>query len=170
MGSWVQDTPGQGWQGGEKYSHPNSGLAGASWNFSVPIGLYAVYMTWFPWMNRATNVSVVVRDHGELAFHTVVDQRATPSDGTYHGVGWKLLGNANCNSGRLTVALNNVANNYVIADAVGLVSLTEGVRLPQDRDGGELFDDAPEVNPLWRLLSRCRPAFRTHVIRPEDLE
>jgi hypothetical protein len=168
-GPWVQDNPGQGWKGGEWYSHPNSGLATASWTFGVPPGLYAAYMTWFPWMNRASNTPITIRDGEDMMVRTTVDQRFAPSDGMYQGVGWKLLWNFRCNSGLITVEMSNAANNYVIADAVGLVSLTQGVMLPRELDVQEASEDMAAVG-LWGRILSYRPAFRTHVIRPEDLE
>lgn len=109
----------------------------ASWTFdSVPAGFYAVYSTWRPFENRATNAQYQIFDGIDGSGNGVtsegfatVNQKNGPSHLTHGGVQWNELGGYYITGGELKVELSNVANGWVIADGVFLSRAVSNVTL-----------------------------------------
>lgn len=86
----------------------------ATWSLPVATaGAYDVYARWTAHPNRATNASYTVTHAGGTTPVTVNQQQ---------GMGaWNLLGNFTFDAGTAVIELTDVADGYVIADAVELV-------------------------------------------------
>ncbi len=118
---WVFFT-GQGYQNTVHFAAAGDGSAAATWTFSgLTPGQYRVAVTWTEFSNRATNAPFTVLDGATPLFSTAVNQKVAPSDFNADGAAWKYLGSLFALSGdTLVVRLTNLADNYVIADAVRL--------------------------------------------------
>jgi RHS repeat-associated protein len=89
----------------------------ATWTPNVAqAGTYEVYARWTASSNRATNATYTVT-HGQGSTNVPVNQQA-------NGGAWNLLGTFQLNPGSThKVALTDLANGYVIADAIRLVPI-----------------------------------------------
>lgn len=94
----------------------------ATWTFpNLAPGSYQVYTSWIPFSNRASNAAFVISDGPTVRSTVTVDQRQTPADQFFDGVGYRSLASVFSSNGTITISLNNQANGFVIADAVHLV-------------------------------------------------
>src|SRR5262249_45071069 len=90
----------------------------ATWTFQVEPGTYQVSVTWTAAANQATNAPFTVLD-GTTPLTTLrVNQRRASNDFRINGVTWKELGTFTITGDTLTVELTDLANGFVIADAV----------------------------------------------------
>jgi probable HAF family extracellular repeat protein len=110
---------GQGFQNDVRRALPGVGNVAATWTFGgLAPGVYRVSATWTTGTNRATNAPFTVLN-GSTPLGTVpVNQRLAPSDLDDLDASWKDLGIFTIDSGALTVRLTNLANGWVIADAI----------------------------------------------------
>jgi hypothetical protein len=107
-----------------RYRPAGTGSSVATWEVTTNRpGQYEVFVTWAPFPNRATHAPYQVYDGPaaggvlEGTFH--VNQRNTPvAHVTFGGRPFQRLGTFNITSNTLAVTLSDLANNYVIADAV----------------------------------------------------
>ncbi len=100
-----------------------TGTLVATWAFgSLTPGTYQVSATWYAFSNRASNAPYAVYDGATLLATVPCNQQLPPSDFTEGGVGWKVLGTFAITGNTLTVTLTNAANQYVVADAIRIVS------------------------------------------------
>lgn len=114
---------GQGYLNGVNYSI-GDGSSSATWTFSVSPGFYKVAITWTEHPNRATNAPFTVLS-GSTALGTFqVNQELAPADFTFNGAAWKDLGAYSISGTTLVVRLTDLADEYVIADAVRIERLT----------------------------------------------
>jgi len=115
-GPWGEGSGTPGYYGTNYlYSQGVTGEATATcmWAPDLPFaGQYNVYARWTSWSNRATNAQYIIHHNG-------IDTTAPLQNQTINGGTWVLLGSFEFNcSGNESVTLTNLANNYVIADAV----------------------------------------------------
>lgn len=115
--------PTGGFQSDVQYKEPGDGSSFAKWSYNVSPGLYKLATTWSPWTNRATNAPYTIRDNTTVLGTVRVDQEVAPSDFSYLGTGWRVLGTYNFSSSNLDVRLTDDADEMVIADALYLERL-----------------------------------------------
>jgi hypothetical protein len=110
---------GKGLQNDVQRAAPGVGNEVAAWTFLLePGGTYRVSVTWTPSGNQATNAPFTVLD-GTTPLTTVrVNQKRAPYGFTLNGVAWEELGTFTISGDTLTVDLTDLANGFVIADAV----------------------------------------------------
>jgi hypothetical protein len=112
--------PGQGYQADVHFSDAGSGADVANWTFTgLTPGLYRVSATWSAHPNRATDAPFTVLD-GSIPFANVnINQELGPNDFSEGGFGWEDLGGPYAINGNvLVVRLTDLADEYVIADAI----------------------------------------------------
>jgi parallel beta-helix repeat protein len=122
-GAWTA-YPGQGYQNTMHYAGLGSGLSVATWTAQVTPGQYEVAVTWYADPNRASNAPFTVLDGNLTRGTTLVNQRLSPGDFSESGVSWKKLGIYTVSGTTLVVKLTNLANGYVIADAIRIVPVS----------------------------------------------
>ena len=122
-GSWTTHVYFEGYQGDYRYAAAGNGNATASFTFSgLAPGSYQLFTRWVPSGNRATNTPFTIADGATVLSTQQINQQLTFNDATAAGVLWKSLGTFTISSGTARVSLSNNANNFVIADAVRIVS------------------------------------------------
>jgi len=138
-GFTVQPTQ-QGYMNTFNFSPPGAGNT-ATWSFTeLPNGTYYVSTTWVPSEDRATNSPFTIAD-GLAAVNVLINQELAPDDFQDSGVSWETLGLLNVTSNKLTVTLNDDANEFVIADAVRIERLPIDAELTIDNEKGILQQD-----------------------------
>jgi hypothetical protein len=122
IGNWVTNANTLAVGGEIRSSAAGQGANTATWAFpDLAPGVYRVYTSWIPFGNRASNAAYVISDGPTVRSTVAIDQRQTPSDQLFDGVGYRLLTTVSSSSGTITVKLSNQANGFVMADAVHLV-------------------------------------------------
>ncbi|MEX2175037.1 MAG: choice-of-anchor D domain-containing protein [Pirellulaceae bacterium] len=116
-GAWIS-YPGQGLRSNIHYSAAGSGSAVARWAANVTPGRYQVAVTWYTDPNRATNAPFAVLDGATRLATAAINQEQAPAEFIDQGVTWRTLGTFDITSSNLAVELSNLANEYVIADAI----------------------------------------------------
>ena len=107
-----------GWIGADK----------AFWDFAgLRPGWYQIWVTWPPVGNHATNSPYSIYDGGSLVSTVAVDQTLTPSGPLFAGSPWESLGAYLISADNLRVELTDNANNFISADAVRIVPITNSV-------------------------------------------
>jgi hypothetical protein len=105
---------------GSHFAVPGKGAGLATWTFTgLEPGRYAVSATWPANARAASNAQYTVLD-GTKPFRPVtLNQKQTPAGVYDAGTSWTLLGEPyQVNSGSLVVQLSDLADGYVLADAV----------------------------------------------------
>lgn len=172
IAKWAPTLNGQAYQGQVRIAAAGNGSEKATWNFyDLAPGNYSVYTTWIAFNNRATNAPYTVFDGASVQGNYAVNQQQAPADAAFNGVTWKSLTTFDLTSGKLSVQLNNLANGFVVADAVRIVRndpapaptvlALHNTQLPQDVNGdtivtardlliivNRLSDPAPSATPL----------------------
>ncbi|HEV3345215.1 MAG TPA: right-handed parallel beta-helix repeat-containing protein, partial [Pirellulales bacterium] len=123
-GSWT--TQATGYAGGEHVSNGgNDDVATWTVNNLTPGTWYQVAVTW-PSGGASSAAPFTVSDGSQLLTSLTLDQRATPTDFTDAGVGWKTLGTFYVTSGTLTVTVTHTPSyvDNVLADAVRVRAIT----------------------------------------------
>jgi hypothetical protein len=124
VGAWTR-TANKGYGNDIHTAYKGLGYVYSTWSFSsLPQGQYRVYATWTVNGANATNAPFTILDGTTLRSSVAVNQRLVANDLNADGGHWKLLGNVTVNSGQLVVKLTNLANGYVIADAVRIERVT----------------------------------------------
>ena len=131
---------GQGFGADIHYAAAGAGDEVASWNFAVAPGVYQLAATWNALPNRATDATYVVQDGSTGVAQITVNQEVAPSDFTADSAGWHSLGVFEIASNGLIVSLDNLADEFVIADAVRVGRVGD---LSADADIRVLADDLP---------------------------
>jgi RHS repeat-associated protein len=141
VGTWTDYSTG-GYQGDLDYLPGGSGANKATWTFNgLTSGEFRVSATWAEHSNRATNSSFTISDGAALLSTVYVNQELAPqADETDSGVNFQHLGNTvNLAGDTLVVELSDDANEYVIADAIGIERIgdipTGDVTIMDDGDG-----------------------------------
>ncbi|MCK5708969.1 MAG: hypothetical protein KAI07_00400, partial [Deltaproteobacteria bacterium] len=135
-----QAVGGQGLNGDIDFSPAGEGNT-ATWSFTdLPNGTYHVSTTWDPSQDRASNAPFSIADGG-APLNVLINQELAPDDFQDAGVSWETLGLINVTSNKLTVTLNDDANEFVIADAVRIERLPIDAELTIDNEKGILQDD-----------------------------
>jgi hypothetical protein len=125
-GDWTS-FGGAGYQGDLHYASAGDGSRVARWISSVPAGEYLVAATWTPSVNRATDAPYTIRD-GSVTLGTVrVNQKSSPSDFGDQGTSWEVLGVFQVRQGALIMELSDDARDFVIADAIRIERIGEGM-------------------------------------------
>jgi hypothetical protein len=151
-GPWTLGTN-PGYQGDVHFSPAGNGSSTASWTFSViPGQTYSVAATWTAAANRATNAPYTISSGGTTLGTATVNQKQAPSGFSDAGASWQSLGTFAATGNTLTVTLSNLANNYVIADAI---RLQRGNNLSgqvyDDLNGNGAQDSGDQGLPGWTI-------------------
>jgi hypothetical protein len=123
VGNW-EPFDGQGFQNDVHFSAAGTGADVASWTIPVSPGQYRVSVTWSTHANRATDARFTVLNGGTELATININQELPPAgalpDGvTDAGFNWQFLGGIhNITGSTLVIRLTDLANEYVIADAV----------------------------------------------------
>ncbi|MBW2528810.1 MAG: hypothetical protein JRI23_31835, partial [Deltaproteobacteria bacterium] len=114
IGTWTSFS-GDGFGNDVQAAAAGNGDFRARWELPVTPGTYDVAATWQPAANRATDATYVVQ-----GTHTVsVDQELAPASFVEQGTAWEeLAAGVTVTGTTLSVELSNLANEYVIADAI----------------------------------------------------
>ncbi len=135
-GPWTVSSSG-GFAGSTHDTGAGDGSTTATWTFAViPGQTYNVATTWIAQANNATNAPYAIASGGTTLGNATVNQQRTPADFSAAGVAWQGLGSFVATGPTLTVTLSNLANGYVIADAILLQ------RVPAQ----QIVDDS---DPAW---------------------
>ncbi len=142
-GAWITGTYGAGYRGGRyrfATTVTRTATATATWTITVPVrGSYALYAWVYPGRNRAPDAHYVIY-HAAGSTEVTLNQQIHPTT-------WRYLGTYPCDSGAISVTLDNHSastHTVVIADALRL--------------GGGMFDaltdietsaSAPPNKPWW---------------------
>jgi hypothetical protein len=125
-GEWIH-WPGQGYGDSVHFAEKGTGDRRGFWRFrNLKPGLYKIYATWTPFDNRASNARYNI-DILDESFWTTVNQKLAPTDG------WEFLGQLACQNS-LDVSLSNNADNFVIADAIKIVRVSDLPPPPPDEE------------------------------------
>jgi hypothetical protein len=147
VGHWSPFT-GDGFQNDMHFAGAGGGAQEAHWSFAVSPGQYRISATWSAHANRATDAPFTVFN-GSNPFPTVViNQEQAPNDLVDAGANWEFLGGIlNITAGTLVVRLTDLANEYVIADAIRVERV--GDLPPQTPDAPSLASmSAPSSDTL----------------------
>ncbi len=108
-----------------RYKAAGSGAEAATWTFTGLVsGQYRVSATWVPYANRADNAPYTVLDGATPLATVPVNQQQAPAGLFDAGASWLDLGGPyTVLSGSLTVRLGDLADGYLIADAVRIERL-----------------------------------------------
>jgi subtilisin family serine protease len=165
-GAWTAHAE-TAYQGDIHYSAAGTGANAATWTFNVTPGRYRVSATWSPYSNRATDSPFTVLD-GATPLATVrVNQEPAPNGFTDAGVGWQDLGGPYEITGNmLVVRLTNLANEYVIADAIRVERVGE-LAGPEILvlDGGTSITDGGATPVGFGNTQPSVPVSRTFTVR-----
>jgi hypothetical protein len=118
-GGWALVT-GEGFGGDMRVAPAGAGEIAATWEFAtLPGGVYAVYATWAPQADRASNAPYALFDSGSPLGSIRADQRQAPrSDYLFGGRSFQSLGVFTIGGDMLTIRLTNDADGAVVADAI----------------------------------------------------
>ena len=106
------------------YAASGSGSSASTWTFTVTPGRYKVATTWVPHVNRATDAPFTVYDGTTIVGQADLNQELAPNDLTDAGSSWENIATVDVTGTTLRVTLTNAANQYVIADAVRIESVS----------------------------------------------
>jgi uncharacterized repeat protein (TIGR01451 family) len=147
------DYSGLGYGDDLQYAAAGNGSIVADWTFTglTPGQAYELATTWTTHTNRATNAPYSLYNGaatvGNLVSTTPVNQQVAPNDFADSGAAWERIGVITPSGSTVTVRLSNLANGYVIADAVRIAPTTV-VAAPEiavQVDGGNLPDGTGPV-------------------------
>ncbi len=124
VGTWTPSPTNFGRDSDLRHNFAGTGLDTATWTFSgLTPGDYAVSATWFAHANRATDAPYTILD-GAVPLATVdVNQELAPDDFTEAGSAWENLLTVTITGTALSVQLSDDADQFVIADAIRIVSV-----------------------------------------------
>jgi len=113
----------------------------ATWTFTslTPGTTYNVWTTWVEHANRATNAPFTVTG-GATPATVQVNQQLAPDDFTMAGTAWENLVPVTVTGTTLTVELSNMANGFVVADAVQITAAVLAPDISVEVDGGDVND------------------------------
>ena len=116
---WTPTPLVEGRGGDVQFAGLGDGSQIATWTFSgLMPGMYRVSATWSSHPNRATNAPYTIFD-GMTSLGTVeVNQQLAPDDLSTLGSAWEDLMIVQITGSTLVVELSNLANGFVIADAI----------------------------------------------------
>jgi hypothetical protein len=120
IGNWIS-TSGQGRGSDVLYSERGTGADIARWSFSgLTAGQYRVSATWSRQSNRATNspFRILSSVGGSVLGSALLNQELAPNDFTSDGSSWENIGTVTIIGNTLVVELSDLANEFVIADAI----------------------------------------------------
>ena len=105
-----------------------TGSRWATWSFSgLPDGHYAVYTTWTKSSTNASNAPLTLTAGGQTLLSTTVNQRVSPSGLSADGAKWKQVGTVEITGGSTVIRMTNKANGKIVADAMRLELIPEGL-------------------------------------------
>src|SRR5262249_42483179 len=119
----------------------------------------------FAFSNRATNAPYTVLDGGTPLATVAINQQQAPNDFSDAGAFWEDLGATySVTGGALTVRLSNLANGYVIADAIRIehvgnlppgpeIQVLDGAADVADNTGVVNFGNTPFNTPVTRTFT-----------------
>lgn len=148
-GSWSQAFN-QGYQSDVTYKAGGTGSAEVQWNFTgLSSGQYQVWTTWTTDANRATNAPYTVK--GTTQQTVFMNQQNEPDDLTATGSVWELLGIYTSSASTLKVSLTDLANGYVIADAVRIEAFSSPPPTISIADASRLEGDSGSSSLAFRV-------------------
>jgi glucose/arabinose dehydrogenase len=101
------------------YQAAGGGDRTATWQLrNLPAGTYDVQVTWYAQSYWATNAPFRIFDGATLLAAVAVNQRVNPVGTTVGGAVFQTLARVTVSSGTVRVVLSNLADGYVMADAV----------------------------------------------------
>ncbi len=163
----------QGYQGDVRFAAAGNGSNIASWTFHVTPGLYRIAATWSREGNRASDAPFTLKDGATSLSTILVNQKIAPNDFTADGVTWKYLGAAYSLVGSsLTVELSNLANGYVIADAIRverLGALPVGAEIHVVQEGIDVISGGSVSFGASNLGAAVQKSFTIYNIGVSDL-
>jgi hypothetical protein len=117
---------GQGFQDDVTFANRGSGSEQATWTFTVTPGVYRVSATWSTHPNRATDAPFTILDGSTVIDTIPVNQELAPNDFNENGTWWEDLGAGvyAITGSELVVHLTDLADEYVIADAIRIERLS----------------------------------------------
>ncbi|MCA9110048.1 MAG: hypothetical protein KDA52_08890, partial [Planctomycetaceae bacterium] len=124
-GSWTLPMVFNGRHNDLRNHAAGSGANTATWTFTgLAAGEYSIAATWLEHSNRATNAPFRVLDGsgGSELDSVLVNQESAPNDFDDRGSSWENLFTVTITGTELVVELSDDANEYVIADAIRVVS------------------------------------------------
>jgi hypothetical protein len=125
--SW-QRTTGKGLQSDIHTVAKGTGSRWATWSFNgLPDGHYAVYTTLTKSSTNASNAPLTVTAGGQTLLSTTVNQRVSPSGLSADGAKWKQVGTVEITGGSAVIRMTNKANGKIVADAMRLELIPEGL-------------------------------------------
>ncbi len=131
VGSWFTATD-QGFQGDVRFISAGSGANTSSWTFNVTPGRYRVAATWSPHVNRTTNAPFTLLDGSAVQEVVPVNQELPPDDFSHGGAMFEFVGDDHdFAGGTIVVHLSDAANQWVIADGVVVVRLSDLAAAPE---------------------------------------
>ncbi|MCU0879889.1 MAG: choice-of-anchor D domain-containing protein [Pirellulaceae bacterium] len=160
--SWKRVT-GKGHQSDIHTVSKGTGSRWATWSFSgLPDGHYAVYTTWTKTSTNASNAPLTVTAGGQTLLSTTVNQRLSPSGLSADGVNWKQVGTVEITGGSAVIRMTNKANGKVVADAMRLELIPEGLPVaalaaaPQGGASAQVANSTPYAFVLASTASGAR--------------
>jgi hypothetical protein len=147
------DYSGLGYDGDLQYAVAGNGSIVADWTFTglTPGQAYELATTWTIHTNRATNAPYSLYNGAasseNLVSTTLVNQQLAPNDFSDSGAAWERIGVITPTGNTVTVRLSDLANGFVIADAVRIAPTTV-VAAPEiavQVDGNHLPDGTGSV-------------------------
>lgn len=153
-GTWHKSVLKPSFNGNARYNSAGVGNDSATWNFTglAPDVAYIVGTTWSAHSNRATDSPFTITG-GVNPFTVDVNQELSPNDFTFQGKNWEALGTVTPTSSTLTVELTDDANQFVVADAVGIIPLGSPTIIDDGDSGFSKFG-------RWRN-SGVKPSFNS---------
>jgi hypothetical protein len=125
-----------------------------------------VAATWSSHANRATNAPFVVYVDGVALPTVVINQQQVPNDLTDATTSWEYLTDAlNISASTVLVKLTDLANGYVIADAIRLERLGD---LPSGAKPEKPSEDAEAAPPSARPETSAEPQAQEAEREAED--
>lgn len=106
--------------GGFQYAAPGNGESTARWSFAVDPGEYRILTSYHARTNRASNAPFTICDEASLIATVALNQRIPPNDELIEGRWFEELGSYTIIGSQLTVELNDLADDVVIADVIRL--------------------------------------------------
>lgn len=123
-GRWSRFS-GSGHNGDVQSAARGNGMTTANWSFTeLPSGTYRVYASYPTGKTFATNSPFAVLEGQRLLGLEQINQRAAPSI-PIDGSNYVLLGTYTITGNQLHVRLSNVANGFVVADAIRIEQVVD---------------------------------------------
>lgn len=127
---WTAEANPEAYQGGAHVHEAGDGSEIARWEFTgLAPGWYNVQITWKEDDLLADDAPYTILEGTETKATKVIDQTTAPAGDEFDGKLWESLGIVSTTTGSMTVELTDGGSDRVVADAVRLVPVQNGVRI-----------------------------------------